>query len=31
LFVSGDGEIPTVDEADTIEIPDDICMEIVPK
>ena len=27
----GDGEIPTVDEADTIEIPDDICMEIVPK
>ena len=26
-----DGAIPTLDEADTIEIPDDICMEIIPK
>ena len=27
----GDGEIPVVEEADSIEIPDEMCMEIVPK
>ena len=27
----GDGNIPTLDEADSIEIPDEMCMEIVPK